>query len=791
MFKNFLKITFRNLFKNKTYTLINLSGLSIGMACIILVLIWVENELSYDRFFKNSDNIHLVLQGFDNSYSTSTSELMAPQLRVDFPEVTDATEYGYVNEDFLFKYKNNSFNEYVAFTDSRFFNIFNFPFIEGNRTTALSSPNSLVVTESFAKKYFGGKNAIGKSVSFDFVNTKYDLKVTGIIRDLPQNTHFQRQAFVSMDIMNKRFPNMKSWGSFWPRTYIVLKPNISIKSLEQKITNTFKVYFPNSQQSKLNFQLQDLKDIHLYSAGIQDLAIHGNITNVYIVIIIAFLILIIACANYINLSTALSFKRGKEIGIKKVIGVRRSQLIRAFIGETFIFVFISMAAAIILAELATPFLNNLTGKHLSFNWSNLNLLVGLFLVAFLTGIISAYYPALFLSSYNPVRIFKGENQGGSKKLSLRKGLIVFQFTLLIGLITCTQVVTKQLNFIENGKLGYNKENILCVPLNGFSYSKIDALKSELSNDPNVISSCASEPVDDRSLSSTTSFFWKGKIKETHQSITRLHADLDFASTYKLSIKEGRFFTPQFSTSDSNNFVLNETAAKLMGMTSPIQKEFKLGRRVGKIIGVVKDFHFSSFHKKIEPLVIVQPNEKHNARLRLLSIRLKPGNLKKSVASVKSTWEKVDPSAPFNFYFLDQYLDNQYRAEQRTAKLLSYFSFLAILIACLGLYGLTLFMTETRTKEIGVRKVLGASVKSIVTLFTKDFIKWILIANIIAWPSAYFFMNKWLQTFAYKIELSWWLFAFSGFIALIIALATVCIQAIRAAKANPVKSLRYE
>ncbi len=791
MFKSFLKITFRNLFKNKAYTLINLSGLAIGMSCIILVLLWVENEFSYDRFFKNADNIHLVLQGIDKSYSTSTSELMAPELKEKFPEITDVTDYGYVNEDFLFKYKGKTFNEHAAFTDNKFFNIFNFPFVEGNRETALSTPNSLVVTESFAKKYFGEKKAVGKIVTFDLVNTKYNLRVTGIIKDLPQNTHFQRQAFVSMSLLNKRFPNMLSWGSFWPRTYVVLKPNTSVKSLEQKITNTFKVYFPQSQQSALNFKLQDLKDIHLFSSGIHDLAIHGDITDVYIVIVIALLILIIACANYINLSTAMSFKRSKEVGIKKVIGAGRLQLINSFIWETFIFVFISMGIAIVLAELFMPFMNNLTGKNLSLNWSNLNLVGGLFLIMILTGIISAYYPALFLSSYNPVRIFKGETFKGNKSLSVRKGLIVFQFSLLIGLIICTLVVTKQLSFVENGKLGYNKENILCVPLNGFSYTQIDALKSELSNDPSVVSSCASEPVDDRSLSSTTSFFWKGKTRETNQAITRLHADQDLASTYKLTLKEGRFFLPEFSASDSNNFVLNETAAKLMGKTSPIGKEFKLGNRVGKIIGVVKDFHFSSFHKKIDPLVIVKPNEKQNARLRILSIRLKPGNLKNSVSSVEKIWKDVSSSAPFNFYFLDQYIDAQYRAEQRTETLLSYFSIFAILIACLGLYGLTLFMTEAKTKEIGVRKVLGASVKSIVSLFIKDFTKWILIANIIAWPLAYYFMNRWLQTFAYKIELSWWLFALSAGIALVIALITIGFQAIKAATANPVKSLRYE
>lgn len=762
-----------------------------GMTCVILVLVWVQNELSYDDFFKNADNIHLVLQGFNNSYSTSTSELMAPELKADFPEVEDVTRYGYVNEKFLFKYNNESFNEYVAFTDDRFFSIFNFPFIEGDRTTALSDPNSLVVTESFAKKYFGKKDVIGKILSFDLLGFKYNLKITGVIKDLPQNTHFRRQAFVSLNIMDKNFPHMKTWGSFWPRTYVVLNPNTSIKDFEQKITNTFKVHFPTNQQSSLNFKLQDLKDIHLYSADIKDLAIHGNITSVYIIIIIALLILIIACANYINLSTAISFKRSKEVGIKKVIGAEKSHLIKAFIGETFIFIFISMTAAIVLAELFMPFLNNLTGKSLLINWLNLKLIGGLTIIALFTGIISSCYPALFLSSYDPLKILKGETHSGYKKSSLRKGLIIFQFTLLIGLIICTLVVTKQLNFVENGKIGYDKENILCIPLTGFGYSQIDALKNELSGNPNVIDACASQPIDDRSLSSTTSFFWKGRAAETQQSITTLYADKDFVSTYKLKLKEGRYFSPAFASSDSNSFIINETAEKTIGMTSPLNKYFKVRGREGKIIGVVKDFHFSSFHKKIEPLVILQPIAKQNTRLQLLSIRLKPGNLQNSIASVKNIWEKIALTSPFNFYFLDQYIDNLYRTEQRTAILLSYFSFLAILIACLGLYGLTLFMTETKTKEIGVRKVLGASVKDIISLFAKDFIKWILLANIIAWPLAYYFMNEWLQGFAYKVDLSLWIFYLSGGIALFIAFATVSYQAIKTARANPVKSLRYE
>ncbi len=791
MFKSFLKIAFRNLSKNKTYTVINLSGLAMGMACVILVLVWVQNELSYDSFFKNADSIHLMLQGFNNSYSTSTSELMAPELKADFPEVEDVTRYGYVNEKFLFEYNNKSFNEYVAFTDDRFFNIFNFPFIEGNRTTALSDPNSMVVTESFAKKYLGKKDVIGKILSFDLLGFKYNLKITGVIKDLPQNTHFRRQVFVSLNIMDKNFPHMKTWGSFWPRTYVVLNPNTSIKDFEQKITNTFKVHFPTNQQNSLNFKLQDLKDIHLYSAGIKDLATHGNITSVYIITIIALLILIIACANYINLSTAISFKRRKEVAIKKVIGAARPHLIKAFMGETFIFIFISMAVAIVLAELFMPFLNNLTGESLLINWLNLKLIGGLTIIALFTGIISSCYPALFLSSYNPLKIFKGETHSGYKKSNLRKGLIIFQFTLLIGLIICTLVVTKQLNFVENGKIGYDKENILCIPLTGFGYSQIDALKNELSGNPNVINACASQPVDDRSLSSTTSFFWKGRTAETQQSITTLYADKDFASTYKLKLKEGRYFSPAFASSDSNSFIINETAEKMIGMTSPLNKYFKVRGREGKIIGVVKDFHFSSFHKKIEPLVILQPIAKQNTRLQLLSIRLKPGNLQNSIASVKNIWEKTAPTSPFNFYFLDQYIDNLYRTEQRTAILLSYFSFLAILIACLGLYGLTLFMTETRTKEIGVRKVLGASVKDIISLFAKDFIKWILLANIIAWPLAYYFMNEWLQGFAYKVDLSLWIFYLSGGIALFIAFATVSYQAIKTATANPVESLRYE
>jgi len=791
MFKNFIKISFRNLLRNKTYTLINLTGLAVGLACVILVFLWVQNELSYDRFFKNAENIHLVLQGFDNSYSTSTSELMAPELKAKFPQVEDVTSYGYVDQDFLFKYEGNSFTEHVAFTDNRFFSIFNFPFLEGYRTSALADPNSLVITKSFAIKHFGNTNVMGKILSFDLLGVKFDLKVTGIIKDLPQNTHFRRQAFVSLDIMDKNFPHMKTWGSFWPRTYVILKPNIDINKFENEITNTFKVHFPETQQKALHFKLQDLKDIHLYSANIQDLATHGSISSVYIITIIALLILIIACANYINLSTAISFKRSKEVGIKKVMGAKRFQLIKSFMGETFIFVFISMVIAVALAELFLPLLNGLTGKHLSIEWSNSNLIVGLFLIALITGLISSYYPALFLSSYNPVRIFKGEYFSGKKNISVRKGIIIFQFTLLIALIICTQVVTKQLNYVENGKLGYNKENVLCVPLTGFSYSMIDALKNELSANPDVINSCAGQPVDSRSLSSTTSFFWKGRTRENQQSITKLYADDSFNSTYKLTLKEGRFFSPLLDASDSNSFIINETAQKMMGMASPLQQEFKLGDRIGRIIGVVKDFHFSSFHKKIEPLIIVKPNDIKNTRFTLLSVRLKPGNLQKSVASVEKIWEKVNPSAPFNFYFLDQFIDAQYRTEQRTAALLSYFSFLAILIASLGLYGLTLFMIETKTKEIGVRKVLGASIKSIVALLAKDFIKRILIANLIAWPVAYYFMNNWLKDFAYRINMSFWVFITSGVLALLIALLTVSIHAVRAARANPVKSLRYE
>lgn len=787
----FLKMTFRNLLKNKTYSAINLFGLAIGMACSILILLWVNNEFSYDRFHENVETIHLVYQQHPNSTSTSTSKLLAPTLKQDIPEVIDATRFGFVNEEFLVTHDGKSFTENIAFTDDAFFKIFSFPFLSRSGEETLPGPYSMAVTRSFALKHFSTADVLENTATINFFGFKQDVKITAILEDLPQNTQFQHQAFLPITIFNAMgLIKTDSWGNTWPRTYVRCDQNASIKNLEQKMTRVVKNHLPENSRRVTQYKLFPMKDIHLYS-NFDDLATSGSITNVTIFILIAVILILIACANYINLSTALSFRRKSEVGIKKVIGASRMQLIRQFVGETMIFILIALTAAFVLAEILLPYMNELTGKNLLIQLSDTTLLIKIVLIALVTGIISAYYPALSLSSYQPIRLIRDKARSGLRGLNSRKGLVLLQFSLLITLCICTQIVVGQLRYIHTNKLGYEKENLLCVPMKGFSYSTINTLKTELSRNPNVLDICASEPVDSRSLASTIDIQWEGMNSEHRQTVTVLRADYDFASTYQLSLKQGRFYSHEFSTDKTSAYVINETAAMMMGPGAELGNEISVWGKKGKVIGVVQDFHFSSLHHKVAPMIIIPPTEEQNAFLRLLSIRLKPGNIPDAVDSIKKIWQQITPEIPFNFYFLDESLDVQYWAERQVATLLTFFSVLTIIVACLGLYGLTLYMTKTRIKEIGVRKTLGGSTNSIVILFSQDFIRWIIIANMLSWPAAYFIMNRWLQNFAYRIDITIWPFLLAGSAALLISFLTIGWQTIRAATANPVEALRYE
>ena len=792
MLKNYLKIGLRNLLKYKKYSLINVLGLAVGFTGFILIMLWVQDELSYDMFHRNAKNTYLVLRTSNDKVTAITSKLLGPAIKSEIPEILNETDYAPLPEAFkpFLKYKEKKFEESFALTDPHFFEIFNFKFIEGNPHTAFSDPNSIIMTEKMAEKYFGNSDAVGKSLELNFVGIIKIIKVTGVIENIPYNTQFQRDFILPLDFITQFGANWDAWYNFNVQTFIVTGGNINKSVLEKKILEC-----ENRHAAKLNlgttgYSLMPLSKIHLFSNNIGFFVSTGDIKYVYIFSFVACIILLIACMNYINLTNAFSLKRTKEIGIKKVVGANRSDLILQYYGETFIITITALGLSLLFVEILLPLMNNLSGKQLSVNYTSPEFIFSVIIITFITIIISGIYPAIFATRFRPVQILQGKFHNKPDGLNLQKGLVILQFALSITILTCTFIVMQQLNFIHNANLGYDKENIIDIKVNGNIYDKYDSFKNRLLSNTKILYVSRSEPMDGKSLSKTEGIDWEGKQKRFDSWL--LHVDPDFAKTYKIQMKEGRFYSEQYPSDETSAYVINESAEREMELRHAIGKEITVWGRKGKIIGVTKDFNFSSLHDLIEPVIlrIPDPNQR-NIFYRELSVRINPNEVSKSVRYIQDTWRSFFPGEPFSFYFVDESQNANYFAEQRMSYIFKYFSILAIFIACIGLYGLTAFMIERKIKDIGIHKVLGANVVKIVFMLSKKYLLWIAISNVIAFPAAYYFMNQWLQSFAYRINISWWLFFLAGGIALLISLATVSFQAIKAATANPVKSLRYE
>jgi len=789
MFKNYIKIAIRNLTKHKRYSLINILGLSIGMACFILIMLWVQDELSYDRFHENSDDIYIIIRNDHKKSDAATSRLLASALKTDLPEVVNAASFTPLPDPFkvYIEYQNRSFEENIALAEPQFFKIFSFDFIEGNPQSAFKDPNSIIMTERMCKKYFGDKKPLGESITISLLGQERVLKVTGILKNIPRNTHIRRELFVPIEFLKSYGINWDSWYSQTVNTYIQTQDKIDISKMEKKI---LACKLRNYKEENVSYTLLPLTKIHLHATNIEYFTTTGDIKYIYIFSVIAGIILLIACINYMNLSNALSLKRAKEIGIQKVIGAHRIQLMRQYFGETFILTIFALFCGVFLVELFLPVLNQLSGKSLSMNFLNQQFIITILLTTIITCTISGLYPAVFISGFKPIQVLKGKFHIGERGINLKKGLIVFQFALSIMIIVCTLIVSNQMNFIQNSNLGYDKENIVCLKVKGDISRQYEAFKNKLLENSSIIKVSRSEPLDANELGETEDVFWSGKNEKF--KTWALHVDPDFSSTYKIKMQEGRFYSNQSPSDKTSAYVLNATAVEKMGLKSPLGKDLTVWGRKGKIIGVVKDFHFSSLHHFIEPVILRIPNpEEENIYYRIISIRLNRNALSQSLAFIENTWKSVFPSESFNYYFVDENLNLNYLAEQRMSKIFKTFSLLAIFIACLGLYGLTAFTIEQKIKDIGVHKVLGASVSNIVFLISKNFLWWIIFSNAIAWPVTYYVMNKWLQDFAYRIDLNIWPFLMAGLLALVIALLTVSWQAVRAATVNPVKSLRYE
>jgi ABC-type antimicrobial peptide transport system permease subunit len=790
MLFNYIKIAFRNLFKYKAFSLINVAGLAIGMTCCFLILLWVLDELSFDRFHDNSLELYrAVVKVINDNGITSTvygPTPLGPGLQGEFPEVVDFTRYLPAPQLSL-RHGDSVFNEKIMWVDPGFFRMFSFPAIAGDLEKALDTPLSLVITRRIAKKYFGtDEEIVGRILK---MNNQWDYEVKAVIEDVPPNSHLDFDILAPFTNLKYAGWQMENWVIPNTITYVQLQENASHKDFNEKI-----VKFIEDRMTSFTFSedlfLQPLIEIHLNSDFAGDRSRLGNITHVYILSVIAIFILLIACINFMNLSTARAANRVKEIGIRKVVGARRTHLIAQFYGESIFLSVVALLIALALAILLLPSFNTLSGKALSLDLTgNWQVILGIGLITFFTGIIAGSYPAFFLSAFKPVRVLGGSSRSGAKSVILRKTLVVLQFALSVLLIISTAIVHGQLQFIKNKDLGYEKDNVLMIPrISGKKLDKShDTLKNELLKNPKVIGVTASSQNPTNSEAATIAFTWRGKNPDAQILLHANSVTIDYPSTMKMEIIEGRGYSSEIASDRSGKVLLNEEAVKVMGFENPVGETINYFKYKTEVIGVVKNFHFQPVHKKIEPMLMGTWPIRGGYTI----IKIHPDHMAETIGFVKKTWDMIYPTDPFDYHFLDEDYDRLYRAEERMGTLLNFFAALAIFVACLGLFGLASFTTEQRTKEIGIRKVLGASTAGIVLLLCTDFLKLVLIANIISWPIAYYFMNNWLQDFAYRININWLIFLVATILSLVIALITVSFKTTKASMANPVESLRYE
>jgi putative ABC transport system permease protein len=768
-------------------------GLAVGMAACFLIFLYITFETSYDNFHSKEDRIYRVVSDVKTPTETINTGLttspVAINMKRDFPEVEDAVRLTKIA--MLVRKGEVKFEEQKSvLADSTLFNVFDFPLIKGDKNSALKGPMSIVLSETTAKKYFGNTNPMGQQVQLtgDAINAT----VTGVMKDLPKNSQIEAEMFISLS-SKQVFPyNMSDseWTNHNHYTYLLLKPNANAKALEAKF-DAFQEFHHGADAKRL--QMQDYLSLeplgYVYLKSKRDGFVTGNINNVYIFSAIAVFILLIACVNFINLTTARSAERAKEVGIRKVVGALRFQLARQFISESIVICFIAFLLSVALAWIALPLFNQLAGKEISNSiFSNPFHVISLFLLSFFIGLMAGFYPSLVLSSFKPVSVLKGRFSTGTRGLILRKSLVVFQFTISIILIAGTIIVYRQLNYMRSQSLGFSKEHTVVINTN--SDKNKDAFKQSLSAIPGVISSTLSSHIPGGGSNGAYSQL-ENKNGEMQKSNVDLYfVDFNYIRQYDLKLAAGRGFSKDFPTDSTQAMVINEAASKILGYNTPqeaIGRRFEQWGKKGQIIGVLKNFHYKSLQQDMSPLVMrYEP-----WGLPLVSIKLSSNNLPATLKAIGSKWNEAIPNRPFDYYFLDEFFDRQYRAEDHFGNLFFNFAVLAIFISCLGLLGLSSYSTMQRTKEIGIRKVLGANVAGIVNLLSIDFIKLMLIALVIAAPIAWFGMNKWLQEFAYRIGISWWVFLMAGITAIFIALVTISFQAIKAAIANPVKSLRTE
>ena len=793
MFKNYLKTTFRNTTRHRGYSFINLAGLAIGMACTLLILLWVKDELSYDRFHKNGEDIYRIMsygtkymiEGFDG-----TPAPLAPAVKEEVPGIVNYARFSDVPK-LVCRYGDKAFYETRGLiADPSIFEIFTFPFVQGDPKTALTEPLDIVITETVAKKYFGSENPVGKILEIEGMPAA----VKGVIQDIPHNSHIQFDFLSSYEFIQELTNYGMSWGSFNFITYLQLETNRDIQEIGKNITAIAAKNNCPQVKDGVEFRLQPLTAIHLDSrAAFRNYSDIGDRKYVYVFSIIAFFILLIACINFMNLSTARSSTRAKEVGMRKTVGASRRQLVSQFFGESLFLTSMACVFAMILVIALLPAFSQITEKQLKLDIIDIQLVIGLIIIVLLTAVTAGSYPAIYLSSFIPVKVLKGVFKSEGKSQTFRRILVVFQFSLSIALLIGTSVAYNQIRFLRHAKLGFNKENIVYVPVKENIGKRYDAFKAELLNDSNILSVAAQYYLFAKEGAfRTTDYDWEGREEGQQADIILNLADYDFISMLDLELAGGRNFAKEYATDAKQAYILNEEAIREMGIQDPVGKRFSYGKRKGTIIGVLKNAHFRSLHVEIEPHVFFFLSDVSEAtQYGVVLIKINGNKTEEALEKIRGVWANINPISPFEYHFLDQKYDSLYRKEKKIGTILNTFTLFAIVISCLGLFGLASFLTEQRTSEIGIRKVLGASESGIVFLLSKQFTKWVLIANLFAWPAAYFVMNEWLKSFAYRINIGIWVFVLSGMLAVGIAIVTVSYQALKAARANPIDSLRYE
>ncbi len=789
MWINTFKIASRRFLRQKLFSVLNISGLSLGMAICIIIALYIKNELSYDRFHAQAERIYRIAEESDESGSSHANifPLLGPYLADKFPEINRFARFDREPRAFVKANGHQFIEERFFYADSTALEIFSFPLLNGRKETALSEPHSLLITEETALKYFGKDQAVGKVIN---VNNSHDFKITGVLKNIPPNSHIKFDFLASLSTIEAKDKDYgKIWSSMSAYTYILLAPGTSPETLEKKITRLLNAQFPD-KASRWNFFLQPLSSIHLHSRLGYEIESNGDLRYVYMFTAVAIFILLIACVNFMNLATARSSTRAKEVGIKKMLGADRGNLARQFMAESIAVTLAAVPISLILVDFFFDILKPFFGESLSIDYlKNPGFFLGLLLIAVFTGLISGSYPALLLSSFRPASVLYGKFRCGLKTSAFRKVLVVFQFFVSVLLITGTLIIHHQLNFIQNQKLGFSKNNVIIVPLSNTGMKRsFPPFKTRLLQNSQIVSVTASTSLPSLAPGAGA-FLPPGRDEKDALLVRHILCDPDFIPAFGLELKEGRNFRLNAPADIKEALVLNETAVKQLGWQHAVGKT--LVNRAGKytVIGVVKDFHFKSKHEKIEPLVLSLIPD--NRFIYYASIKISGHNISGTLKFLKKVWASFSPSRPLEYFFLSENFNRLYQSEMRTSRLFGFFTLVTLFIACLGLLGLTVYTAEQRSKEMGIRKVMGASQSHIFYLLSSEFTKWVFLASFIAWPAAYFIMNKWLVNFAYRITISIWVFLFSTLTALLIAFITTSFQSIKTARTNPAEILRFE